>query len=523
MVKKQNRNMAKKSLPGAAQRLAAVLLLICLAVLPCCKKKEQQVDRYFRLSPDVQFKILDKVYPGLRKADEGWFVNGLGRKVRIPHSATQKENLLAARGDFDGNGQIEITLVIVELVDSEGQFPGYNISLVYLAEENLEQEPRVTDKVELEMLSGEVKPLDLQVIAFGKKASALGYIYHKNIGGSTGVSRNLALIADTGSRQEVIFETVLEQTIDRSTLKREMSFGGLAGSTGKSASESTTLILHPEIGGVKSVELTGLATERFIYQGQRLVSAGWAVQGVPGILKKRKGYDISLLITEGVAPAALEKVPPTVVARDLFYPGLTRIEEPRQLVRGVDSWGGPADLSAEFSFSLGNNYLELEIRVEDDKYVPGGSGAKLTAGDHLVLSLDLDLRHDFQSRSLNDDDLVIAAGAGNFVDSAPEATVLHAANATIVASSIMVTSQLADNGYTITLKIPRTVLEGLGYRGARHLAAASLAVIDYDGQTRRAEPDHIIATDENYKLAKPLAQNNLIPTALKINLRPPPE
>jgi hypothetical protein len=495
--------------------------LLCLVLVSSCKKEQQSENDYFHLSGETQRKILDLVYPGLRVGNEGWFINGLGHKVRIPHSSTNKNDLLADRGDFNGDGKFEIALAVVELVDNEGQFPSFNISLIYLDENNLTKAPRLLKKVVLEMLSGEVKPLELRAVPFGSKYSALEYVYHKNVGGTTGVSRNMALIAFTGSRHEIIFETVLEQTSDRSTLKHQVSLTGLATASRKSISESTTLVLHPEIGGVKSVELTGLVHERFIYQGQRMVSAGWALPGLPGILKKRKGYDIPLLVTEGVAPTALEKVPAAVIARDQFYAGLSKLDDSRQVIRGIDQWAGPSDLSAEFSFSLSNNYLELEVRVEDDAYVPGGQGEKITEGDYLILSLDLDLPGDFKVRSLNDDDLVIAAGAGNFVDLAPEGFVLHAANATVVGSSILVLSRLEDNGYRMTVRIPRQVLESIGYHGAQNLAGASIAVCDRDGQAQAGSPDHIIATSENFNPKKPLAQNNLIPTALKINLRRP--
>ena len=128
-------------------------------------------------------------------------------------------------------------------------------------------------------------------------------------------------------------------------------------------------------------------------------------------------------------------------------------------VWGANNWKNDADLEGSYAAVWDEDNLYLGVKVYDDVYAQGASGANLYKGDSLEVLIDTNLYGDFYTRSLDTDDYQLGISYGDpEKDIDPEAYLWFPAKVAGTRTQVGMAYVFEDGLYRAEIKIPWSML-----------------------------------------------------------------
>lgn len=124
-----------------------------------------------------------------------------------------------------------------------------------------------------------------------------------------------------------------------------------------------------------------------------------------------------------------------------------------------ENWKGPDDLSVYYYMLWDKDYLYIGAVVKDDSIVQLATKGNIWQGDHIEMWFDIDLQTDFNDKTNNKDDYQLGISPGNF-DSLPvEMWVWTPPVLTDEIKKAKIATKRTNNGYTLEVAIPWSLLK----------------------------------------------------------------
>jgi hypothetical protein len=157
-----------------------------------------------------------------------------------------------------------------------------------------------------------------------------------------------------------------------------------------------------------------------------------------------------------------------------------------KVVYGTNSWAGTADLSARAMVGWDQNYLYINARIFDDRYVQNNTGKNIYRGDSLQIMLDTNVSADFYQSALNGDDFQVAISPGSpQPGDSPEAYLAYPAARDGALKKSKVGAIPLSDGYRVEAALPWGAF-GVSPHAGQHFGLA-ISVSDNDAPNKNIQ------------------------------------
>ncbi|HEY9077632.1 MAG TPA: sugar-binding protein [Anaerolineaceae bacterium] len=156
------------------------------------------------------------------------------------------------------------------------------------------------------------------------------------------------------------------------------------------------------------------------------------------------------------------------------------------IVYGLTNWSGTQDLQSSFKIAWDDTNLYIAVKVIDDKYVQNATGEDIYKSDSIEILLDTNVKDDFSSTVLNNDDYQLGISPGNPSTSGQrEAYLWYPTAKKGPKTTVLIGSEGGDGLYRVEAAIPWSVF-GIVPVDGMHLGFV-LSVSDNDDTSKSVQ------------------------------------
>ncbi len=158
----------------------------------------------------------------------------------------------------------------------------------------------------------------------------------------------------------------------------------------------------------------------------------------------------------------------------------------KSVVWGAKNWTGDADLEGSYIAGWDEDNLYLGVKVYDDVYAQGATGANLYKGDSLEVLIDTNLYGDFFVQSLDSDDYQLGISGGNADKGIePEAYLWFPSKVAGSRSQVDIAYSFDDGLYRAEVQIPWSML---GIKPSKGMVLGfAVSISDNDDKTQNVQ------------------------------------
>lgn len=170
-------------------------------------------------------------------------------------------------------------------------------------------------------------------------------------------------------------------------------------------------------------------------------------------------------------------------------------------VWGAKNWTGDADLEGSYAAAWDEDNLYLGVKVYDDVYAQGASGANLYKGDSLEVLIDTNLFGDFYVQALDSDDYQLGISDGNSEKGIkPEAYLWFPAKVAGTRTQVEMAYVFEDGLYRAEIQIPWSML---GITPAKGMTLGFAVSISDNDNTSENVQQTMLSSAANRSLVDP--------------------